>query len=174
MRGRSESDRLAAMLTRELGLVFGTARGARKSTSKLSNTLLELSLVRVSLVKGRHSWRVTTVTLLRDVASELKLRRGALHAYSRVLALVGRLVRGEEKHIELFEELERSALLLLDEVGDEDLDAWELLTVAKALHHLGYLSRESLPGNFFETRERRAALLKLVNRGIHSSGLFNV
>lgn len=174
LRPRAESDRLAAVLTRELGLVFGTARGARKNASKLLNTLLELSLVKISLVRGKQSWRVTTVTLLRDVSSELRGRREALAAYLRVLALVGKLVRGEEKHVELFDGLERATLLLLDEVSDEDVNAWELLTVAKALHHLGYLSSDSLPSNILETKEKRRVLLELVNRGIHSSGLFNV
>lgn len=174
LRPRAESDKLAAVLTRDLGLVFGTARGSRKPSSKLSGILLDLSLVKISLVRGKNSWRVTTVTLLRDFASELRGRRQALEAYSRVLALVGRLVHGEEKHPELFDELERSALILADEVGDEDVDAWELFSVAKALHHLGYLSKEALPSNIIETREKRRALLELVNQGIHSSGLYNV
>ncbi|MBX4195731.1 DNA repair protein RecO [Candidatus Parcubacteria bacterium] len=174
LRPAREADRVAVILTGDLGLVHGIARGARKPTSKLSNSLLEFALVRVSLVRGRHSWRITTVTLVRDVYGELRGRKAAVEALGRVLALTGKLVSGEEKHQELFDSLERAIILLVDDVGDEDEDAWELLTVARVLNSLGYLSGESLPANLLETREKRRVLLELVNRGIRSSGLYNV
>lgn len=171
LRPQKESDRLASIFTRDLGFVTGTARGARSPLSKLSPTLLQYSLVKVSLVKGKHSWRVTTVTLLRDISVELRGRKQALKTFAQTLSLVEKLVRGEEKNSELYDELERAALILLDEVGDDDLDAWELLTVAKILYHLGYLSREALPSTIAETKRGRKVLLQVVNAGIKESGL---
>lgn len=169
-----EADKQVLALTRDLGLVSTNARGARKLESKLSSNLLDLALVKLSLVKGKNAWRVTTVTLFHNVATELRERRKALLALARIVALVKRLVRGEEKHIELYEDLERATLILLNEVGDEDVDAWELLTVARILFNLGYLSKESLPTNLIETREKRKVLLELVNSGIQASGLYHV
>jgi DNA repair protein RecO len=169
-----EADRVTAVLTPDLGLVLGTARGARKIDSKLVSALVELALVKVSLVRGKHSWRITTVTLMRNLATELRDRRHALEALSRVVSLLRQLVRGEEKHPELFDYLEKSLHLLIHDVDDEDLDTWELLTVANILSQLGYLSKDSLPSTLLETREKRRALLTLVNERIRSSGLYNI
>jgi DNA repair protein RecO len=171
LRPAREADAFVSVLTHDLGLVQATARGARQRASKLVSALLPLSLVKVSLVRGKSTWRVTTVTLLRDVATEMRARRGALTSYARVMSLLERLVRGEDKNPELFEELERSTLLLLDEVGDEDTDTWELLTVAKILFHLGYLSKDALPSTLSETREKRSKLLTSINTSIRESGL---
>lgn len=166
-----EVDRVFTIFTEELGLVTAIARGARKISSKLSSNLPELSLVKVSLVRGRHSWRITTASLLSDTASLLREKRKALQAISRIFALLRRLVHGEEGNIELYRDLEKAMHLVLTDVDEEDLDAWELLTVAKILFHLGYLSKEALPANIIETREKRRAILQMVNSGIKESGL---
>jgi DNA repair protein RecO len=166
-----ETDSLVGVLTEDLGLVSASARGTRQRGSKLTSALLPLSLAKVSLVRGRNAWRVTTVTLLRDISTELRLRREALASYARVVSLVEKLVRGEDKNPDLFRELERAAFLLLDEVGDRDVDAWELLTVAKVLYHLGYLSHDALPSTLNETREKRGSLISSINESIKTSGL---
>lgn len=166
-----EADKVIGVFTQELGLIYATARGARNITSKLSPALQELNLVKISLVRGKHTWRVTTVTLIANLASELRGKRAALGAIFRVGALLKRLMHGEEKHALLYNDIERALILLRDDVGEGDVDAWELLTVAKTLFHLGYLSEESLPKNIIETREKRSAVINLVNSGIHASGL---
>lgn len=167
-----EVDKTAVILTRDLGLVFGTARGMRKISSKLGSALLELSIVKVSLVKGKGTWRVTTVTLIRDSASELRLKREALKSLHKVALLVRKLVRGEEKHPNLYDEFEASAIELLDtSVSESDILDWELYTVARVLSELGYLSKSESPQSLSEAREKRKLLLKLVNDGIKESGL---
>lgn len=166
-----ESDKVVGVMTKEFGLVYATARGARSLSSKLSPALFELALVKISLVKTKTSWRVTSVSLVLDTASVLKERREALSALCRVSFLAKKLLRGEEVNQSLYEDLERSIKLLIEGVADEDVDAWELFTVAKMLSNLGYLSREALPSTLIETREKRRAILSLVNSGIQASGL---
>lgn len=157
------------VLTRELGLVRAGARGLHGGHSKLASALLELALVRISLVRGKHSWRVTTVTLERNIASLLRSRREALRALARVGRLVQKLVRGEEKHPELFDELESSAELLLKD--DTDSADWEVYTVARILHKLGYLALSEVPKSLSEASERRSDLIRILNLSIKESGL---
>src|SRR4051812_39847781 len=87
-----EGDKVATVLTEDLGLVRAMARGMRKPGSKLSTSLLDLSLVRISLVRGQRQWRVTTVTLIRDVYSELRGQKQSREALYRVIKLIGKLV----------------------------------------------------------------------------------
>jgi len=165
-----EADKLATILTRDLGLIHGSARGIRKLDSKLSSPLSELALVRVSLVKGKRSWRVTTTGLIRNSYVELRQNRKALEALSRIFGLLRTMVRGEDKNIELYDELEENLLNMLDD-QKKDPEIWELYTVSRLLSHLGYLSKDKIPKSFEDVEERKKEFVSLVNFGIHESGL---
>jgi len=167
-----ESDKVATLFTRELGLVYGEARGIRKLGSKLTTTLIDLSLVKVSLVRGRRLWRVTTVSTIRDVAGELRERWSSLVTLINVLTLLRKLVRGEEKNQNLYDKLEESITEILDEQFDQDeLRDWELHTVSGILSQLGYLDRSEVPKSKNGVKLKRRGLLNLVNQGIRESGL---
>lgn len=167
-----ESDKVALIMTRDVGLVYGIARGIRKPHSKLSTSLLPLALARVSLVRGKNLWRVTTVTLLRDSASELRSNRDALVAESRISNLLTKLVRGEDANPELYDDLEKSLLMLLDgKVPLGQIDAWELYTVSRILLHLGYIKEEGTPNSLEEALRDKRPLLVLVNQGLRASEL---
>lgn len=165
-----EADRTAAILTRDLGLVYGSARGVKKSNSRLSSALLDHASVKVSLVRGKRAWRVTTVTLISDWASLLRGKRTKLQALARVSSLLMRLVRGEEKHAEFYDEFESSLSKLL-EVNEGEEGDWELYTVSRLLAELGYLSRADIPSSIVLAPNERKRLLALVNDGIKQSGL---
>lgn len=166
-----EADRIVLVLTRDLGLVFGSARGVRKLDSRLGPVLLDLSLVKISLVRGKHAWRITTAALTQDVASTLRQRRSSLSALARVAQLLVRMVRGEEKHAELYDKFEAAVHLLINETTDAQALDWELYTVARLLGELGYLPSNDAPLNPLEARKDRKSLVALVNDGIQSSGL---
>lgn len=169
LRPTRESDKTVAVLTRDLGLVRATARGMRGGSSKLAPALLELALVKISLVRGKHSWRVTTVTLLRNFASGLRPRREALKALARVTSLLLKLVRGEEKHVELYDELESAALTLTD--SEPPVDVWEVYTVARLLQELGYLREADTPKSLEDALGRKSELITLLNTSIKETGL---
>lgn len=168
-RGVREADKTAVILTEDLGLVYGEARGIRKPNSRLSTSLIELSIVLVSLVKGKRQWRVTTVTLIRDTGALLRGRRSALTALYRVSKLLLKLVRGEDKNPDLYKQFEESVLSLI--VDDIDAFDWELFAVAQILANLGYLSEDDAPKSLEEAKTRRKRLVPLVNSGIRESGL---
>ncbi|MBX4198778.1 DNA repair protein RecO [Candidatus Parcubacteria bacterium] len=166
LRPMREADKLVVVLTRDLGLIHAGARGLRKRDSKLASILLEMALVKVSLVRGKNTWRITTAGLVRDAGSELRGRKDALRSLYSVGTLLMRLVRGEEKHPELFHEFNASALKLLDDKETEVSD-WETGTVSRILFRLGYLDKDSLD-------LPRAELIKAINQGLKESGLNNV
>jgi DNA repair protein RecO len=167
-----EADKNLAIFTRDLGLVYTTARGVRKHGSKLSPSLGDLNVVKVSLVRGKRSWRLTTITLILETVPALRTRRESLLSIFRIANLLTRLIRGEDKNVELFDELKNSIeALIKSDFEESTLPDWELMTVAKLLSHLGYLSKESVPEGILEVRAERRKFLVFVNDGIRASGL---
>lgn len=171
LRPQRETDKVVYVFTQDLGLIVASARGVRTMRSKLSQSLTELSFVRLSLVKGKRSWRVTSVALIENFGLRLKESRLKVELMSRVLRLIAVLVRGEEKNVELYDELEWGVKELFDSVEEADLEVFEINLVSKILSHLGYMSKEDLPKTLQEIRGKKKHYLSLVNAGIESSGL---
>lgn len=163
-----EADKLFQILTPDLGLVAATARGVRSERSKLRGILQDLSLVDVSLVRGKNYWRLTTATLDRSNAQELRAKKKHLEALARVSSLLENLIRGEEKHQDLFEILQTSIRELFTQT---DVNGWEIFTVANLLYHLGYLALNDVPQNEIEAAEKRKHFVSVINNGIQLSGL---
>ncbi len=144
-RPKGEDSKLLILFTRELGLVYAHAQGIRKLSSKLRFTLQDYSRAQVDLVRGKEIWRVTTATPVRSYA-ELRRHRESERILARVATLLTRLVAGEEANVEVYEALARTyALLEAKGQSAEDYRALELLSVARILVALGYLSR-AMPG----------------------------
>lgn len=144
-RAKGEDSKMLILYTRELGLVYAHAQGIRKLSSKLRFTLQDFSRAQVDLVRGREIWRVTTASPVHSYAS-LRRARDSERILSRLASLLIRLVTGEEPSGEIYGALTRT-YDLLESAGTktEDFRALELLSVARILTALGYLSRET-PG----------------------------
>ncbi len=142
-RPKGEDSKILMLYTRELGLVYAHAQGLRKLSSKLRYVLQDLSRVQVDLVRGKEVWRVTTAAPAHSAGAEMPRGPEAVRVLARVAALAVRLVAGEEANDEIYGALDRAyALLSRSAIPPEDLRAVELLTVARILTALGYLSRE--------------------------------
>ena len=92
-------------------------------------------------------WRVTSAALRHDFFSELRDDRRKLAVAGRVLALLLRLVNGEEASPEFFA-LVMDGLRFLSTVPESSLANAECLIVLRLLRHLGYIgdSSEKLEG----------------------------
>lgn len=145
-----EADRVYAILTEDLGLVHARAGGVRLEKSKLRGFLEPYSVVRISLVRGKEYWRVTSAEFMRALP--------ARPALARPLALIEKLVAGEEPHPELFRAVES----FINEHGIDE--SFETGLVATALYHLGYL-RE---GDLSMTGKD---LVAAINRGLRETHL---
>ena len=149
-RPQGEADRVYSILTRDLGLIWASARAVRKEESKLRGALEPFSLSQISLVKGRERWRATSAEHIRTVTRSIFI--------AQPLALLERLVQGEACHTELFDTVELA--LPAPELDDD----FEIKLVSNILYHLGYLRKEDL------TLAKRD-LTQAINEGIRSSGL---
>lgn len=138
-------------MTRDLGLIRATAIGVRKEVSKLRGSLEPVVLANISLVRGKEFWRVTSSEFLEKIEPK--------PALMRPLALLEKLVQGEDPHPALFDTLEKSILN-----PDPDAEMFETSLVAQILFLLGYLKEIDL------TLDKKA-LVKAINEGLEESQL---
>jgi len=158
---RGEADAFFYLYTEELGLVRAFAQGIRLQGSKLKGHLDIGGLAFVSLVRGREFWRI--VGALRMIELPLSDRK-KINLTARVLNLVKRLVHGEEKNHNLFQNL-RSFFDALKLIGANDLEKAEIVILMRVLNALGYWSNQDcvqiLEGSFvgsLETEEKKRAV----------------
>ncbi len=159
---RQEASRLIFLLTSELGLVSALAQGVRLPQAKLRAHLQPFSHLRIELVRGREWWRVVGVGP--GDFSYHSFGQPARLLLARVFNLLRRLLPGEGAPMEIFEELYSAAWSLAQEQPPESprLADFELLLVARLLHHLGYLPADRLVG------ERNQILLAVNESLAHS------
>ena len=177
-----EADRIYTILTHGLGLVRATAIGVRKESSKLRGSIEPFSLSSVSLVRGREHWRLTSATLIKSLFSELKDKPEIFLSLVKNFSLLEKLVAGEERHPELFNDIEA----IIDMVTNSKLeakesDSIEIILAVRILFNLGYLSKKDIPYKSLEEtpiREtlsiiaaHRKAIIRAINNGIQSSQL---
>lgn len=147
-----ESDRIYNILTRDLGLVRATALGVRKEASKLRGALEPLTLSRISLVRGKEFWRITS--------SEVIQIFEPIETILRPLKLLEKLVQGESAHPELFD-------AVIDKLKNfVPSDEAETRLVAEILIHLGYLKKDDINLSIKE-------LIKAINAGLEASHLIS-
>ncbi len=140
-RPKGEDSKVLILYTRELGLIYAHAQGIRKISSKLRFILQDFSHASVDLVRGKEIWRVTTASPIHSYAS-ITHARPSERILAHVEGLLIRLVAGEEANEEVFQILVRTyALLEVPNQSSEDYRALELLSVARILIALGYLTR---------------------------------
>lgn len=129
-----------SLLTRELGFLRARAEGVRTSESKMRSNLTSYAHVSVSLVRGRHEWRVVGVRSLSSFAPVFASHQKARCAV-RIIQLYARLIPDEATgHGVLFDDLV-AGFLLMQEHGIS-YEAIEILLVVRALSRLGYLPHD--------------------------------
>lgn len=146
-----EADRIYTIMTRDLGLVRAAALGVRKETSKLRGGLEPFVLSKVSLVRGKEYWRLTSAELIKKISPSSFI--------ARPLALLEKLVQGEASHPELFDAVEQS---LKSPKPDDEM--FEIRLVSQILFHLGYLKKTDLDLD-------KKDLIQAINEGMHASHL---
>jgi DNA repair protein RecO len=179
-RGVGEANSRIAVLTREMGLVFASARSSRVEASKLRYGLEPLTIARYSFVRGKTEWRLVGVhdidrTLLHSTpATQL--------AFGRISKLLSRLLAGEEPHTELYVTLVKGLEFLSHAKTADDADALECVLVLRLLSHLGYVAKRPELEPFMDdplfsvelaasAARSRVLLIKTINESLQQSGL---
>ena len=141
-----EADRTYRLLTRDAGLVFATGKSVRSLKSKLRYALQPLSLSEVSLVRGNGVWRLASAVPKSNAFFSLTYagKYERVLTLARVLTIVERLVRGEEKNTGLYDIVEQGyEHLSKNTLSPDEILTLECLLLLRVLHNLGYLKHEA-------------------------------
>lgn len=132
---RGEHDLTLRLYTKDTGMIFARAGAARALESKLRYGLQDFSYSRITLVHGKHEWRVTGATLIENLYYRTASRehRGALRNATRV---VRRLLSGTAAEPDLFAIVIEGLQTLAE--GDGSQAATDVFLL-RVLHHLGYV-----------------------------------
>lgn len=127
------------LFTKRFGLIWVTVKSARKPLSKLRGHFTLFSQMTVSLVRGKEVWRVVGVEDSDLNTQAIKTGASRL-VLAQIFNLVKRLIKGEESHPELFDELVAICQTIKKHTADEVvLEKTELIAVLRILHLLGYI-----------------------------------
>lgn len=130
------------LLTPDLGLIGASAQGVRYLKSKLRPQLGFLDHAKLTLVRGRHAWRLVGAESSGQLGLVLA-QFGKYQAWSRVALLLRRLIRGESADVELYSDL-LSGLRALNNTAPERVIDVETLIILRLLHRLGYVRQSAL------------------------------
>jgi len=175
-----EAGKYYALFTRDLGMVYASASGVRKMSSKLRYILQDYSLVKVDLVRGKDFWRLTSATKSNNL-EEVTKNTKTLAVVTRVAKLLKRLLAGEDANEALFLDVV-SGLTILEKckTGEETRNI-EVVLVLRILGHLGYIGEgenvESLIKSpfeqslVFEVAKSRPEILNQINKALKETHL---
>ena len=175
-----ETGRYYSIFTRDLGMLYASAQGVRKMSSKLRFVLQDFSYVKVDLVQGKDFWRVTSATKT-NLLGEITKKRENLAVFANVARLLKRLLAGVEPNQELFTDLLNGLFVLEKSESSEDLRNIEMIIVLRILNNLGYIGgsdamqkliRSPLESDLvFEISKHRSQVLSLINKTLKETHL---
>lgn len=175
---RGEADRVYAIFTHDFGFLWARCAAVRRESSKMRYALQPGSRASISLVRGNRGWRIVGTAALSRIDPK---ERSAVHSFTRIAQLLERLSAGEEANQYLFAVLREAHEALIREPKSTH-PVIELVTVARLLYALGYLSTEALgtalfaetayaPTHLAEATTLRSKLLASVNKAISETQL---
>jgi len=163
-----EANKVLELFTRDFGFIRANAQGLRQYRSKLRYSLTDFSRIRVSLVRGKEFWRITTASKIeipyqvddKNLNTENPILVQIKPTILRIFALLRRLLQGEDPHLELFDLIEEAFSALQKSVEGAPLhSSIEELTVLRILFLLGYVRDEPNVHIFLETMSLNEDLL---------------
>lgn len=175
---RNTADRTYLLYTRDAGMLYAEAKSVREERSRQRYALQELTHLKVSLVRGRHAWKIGSVEVVRNdyAAARTRAARGSV---TLIYKLLRRYIQGEDPSPGLFDFCVRALTVLANDVKDRTF-AEQYVQVC-IFSQLGYVAQDSLPAWFSGTaaglREApaneadREQLAKLIERAIAHSQL---
>jgi recombinational DNA repair protein (RecF pathway) len=139
---RNTADRSYLLFTKEAGMLYAEARSVREERSRQRFALQDFSLVRVSLIKGKSSWKIGSIECERNFFSSAadKEARGSVVSVTKFLR---RFYGGQEAMPTLFEYVVGAMTLLAATTPART--SLEKVIQARILLELGYVDKKVLP-----------------------------
>lgn len=179
-RNYGETGKCYYIFTRDLGLIFASAQGVRKLSSKLRYVLQDFSYVKVDFVKGKEFWRITSASKTNALGSLTK-DSGKFEVLFNVSNLLKRLLAGEDANKVLFLDVLDGLLILESSKDKAEFQNIEVVLVLRILDNLGYIggnkSLEYLVKSpfakelVFEISKNRKNVLNEINRALRETQL---
>ncbi len=174
-----ETGKYYSVFTRDLGLVFASAQGVRKMSSKLRFVLQDFAYLKIDLVKGRDFWRITNVSKTNKL--EKLQEPEILKVFASISKLLKRLLAGEDPNEILFADLLNGLSILEKSETKEELHSIEAVIVLRILNNLGYIGGNEILKDFirspfeeeliFKAGENRAKILYQINKALKETHL---
>jgi recombinational DNA repair protein (RecF pathway) len=132
------ADKSFLLFTKELGMVYASARSVREERSRQRYALQDFSVVTVSLIRGVSGWRIGSVTSAENLFHQAGSRQ-ARGSVVKGVKLIRRYIQGEEPHQTLYENSVADLRYLAQGDVMHRVLAEEIST-ARMLYWLGYIS----------------------------------
>ncbi len=161
-----EAGKCYFIFTRDLGLVFASAQGVRKMSSKLRYVLQEGSYLKIDLVRGKDFWRVTSASKTNQL-DDLSRNVVAYPVFHNIARLLRRLLPGEDANPTLFADVLGGLSLLEKSETKEDLRNVEIIIVLRILNNLGYIGGGEILENLIKSPFEDSLLLEVSQKRPH-------
>ena len=137
-RNYGEAGKCFYIFTRDLGMLYASAQGVRKLSSKLRYVLQDFNYEKVDLVRGKDFWRVTSASKTNALGGILE-DKNKLGIMVNISKLLRRLLAGEDPNGILFADLIKGLHVLEKTEKREELPNVEVILVLRILNNLGYI-----------------------------------
>lgn len=175
-----EAGKYYSIFTRDLGMIYASAQGVRKMSSKLRYILQDFSYVKIDLVQGRDFWRVTSASKT-NMLGALSKNRETFQVFYNIGSLLKRLLAGVEPNESLFVDLVSGLSILEKTKNADDLRNIEAIIVLRILNNLGYIGGSETLQNLikspfeqdliFEASKSRKEVLNQINKALKETHL---
>ena len=138
-----EAGKCYYLFTRDLGMIYASAQGVRKMSSKLRYVLQDFAYIKVDLVSGRDFWKITNASKTNQLEKIVKQQQ-TFFVWNNIARLLRRLLAGVESNEPLFLDL-IAGLSVLEKIKDkEELRNIEIIIVLRIVHNWAILVAMSL------------------------------
>lgn len=179
-RNYGEAGKCYYIFTRDLGLVFASAQGVRKMSSKLRFVLQDYAYVKIDFVRGKDFWRITSASKTNEL-ERLVEKKEAFLIFVNIAKLLKRLLAGEDPNQDLFGDVLHGLYILEKSTTTEELQNIEIILVLRILNNLGYVGGNKNLENFvksplekelvFEISKNKKNVLSEINRALRETQL---
>ncbi|MFZ3011676.1 MAG: DNA repair protein RecO [Minisyncoccia bacterium] len=174
-----ETGKYYYIFTRDLGMIYASAQGVRKLSSKLRFVLQDFSYVKIDLVQGKDFWRVTSASKTNKL-EQLSKNYETFLVVSNIGKLLKRLLAGIEPNQALFSDL-INGLSVLEKSGKDGLRDVEIILVLRILNNLGYIGDDKVlerlikspfeENLIFEVSKSKSQVLNQINKALKETHL---
>jgi DNA repair protein RecO len=161
-KGYGEDSRYYFLFTKDLGMIYASASGVRKISSKLRFILHDFAYVKVDLVQGKDFWRITSASKTEELLNLTK-NTEKLKIFANIARLLRRLLAGVEQNEPLFSALLDGLKMLEKAAVEEEQKSIETNMVLTILDKLGYVESAKI--------KTRAEAINIINQALKQTHL---